>query len=31
MDHAYLGKDDVRLNNSTFSWMDRIVPIIKNT
>ncbi|XP_064633532.1 dynein axonemal heavy chain 3-like isoform X2 [Lineus longissimus] len=31
MEYAYLPKDDVLLNGNTFSWPDRIVPIIKNS
>ncbi|CAH1783206.1 unnamed protein product, partial [Owenia fusiformis] len=31
MDYAYLPKDDVLLNDNTFSWPDRIIPIIKST
>ncbi|KAL5013226.1 hypothetical protein ScPMuIL_007496 [Solemya velum] len=31
LDYAYLPKDDILLNNNTFSWAERIVPIVKNT
>ncbi|XP_069141245.1 dynein axonemal heavy chain 3-like isoform X4 [Argopecten irradians] len=31
LEYTYLPKDDIILNNSTFSWADRIVPIITNT
>jgi len=31
MEYTYLPKDDILLNNQTFSWADRIVPIINNT
>jgi len=30
MDYAYLQKDDVLLNDNTFSWPDRIIPMIRN-
>jgi len=30
MEYAYLPKDDVLLNDNTFSWPDRIIPIIRN-
>ena len=30
MDYALLQKDDVLLNDNTFSWPDRIIPIIRN-
>ena len=28
MDYAYITKDDILLNNNTFSWAERIVPMI---
>lgn len=31
MDYAYLEKDDMLLNDNTFTWPDRIIPMIKNT
>ena len=31
MDYAYLVKDDVLLNGTTFSWPERIMPMIHNT
>ena len=30
MDYAHLQKDDVLLNDNTFSWPDRIIPMIRN-
>ena len=30
MNYAYLIKDDILLNDNTFSWSDRIIPIIRN-
>ncbi|XP_076448252.1 dynein axonemal heavy chain 3-like [Babylonia areolata] len=30
MDYAYLPKDNIIINNSTFTWADRIIPIITN-
>ncbi|KAL4226016.1 hypothetical protein ACF0H5_014003 [Mactra antiquata] len=31
MQYAYLPKDDILLNNNTFSWADRILPMITST
>ncbi|XP_041348477.1 dynein heavy chain 3, axonemal-like isoform X2 [Gigantopelta aegis] len=31
MDYAYLPRDDIVINNNTFTWPDRIMPIIQNT
>ena len=31
MDYAELPKDDILLNGNTFSWPDRIQPMIQNT
>nr|XP_054750956.1 dynein axonemal heavy chain 3-like isoform X12 [Lytechinus pictus] len=31
MDYAYLKKDDLMLNDQTFTWPDRIMPIIRNS
>ncbi|XP_071486244.1 dynein axonemal heavy chain 3-like [Diadema antillarum] len=31
MDYAYLIKDDIMLNDQTFTWPDRIMPIIRNS
>ncbi|XP_033642613.1 dynein heavy chain 3, axonemal-like [Asterias rubens] len=31
MDYATLPKDDLMLNDTTFTWSDRIVPIIRNS
>ncbi|XP_076804480.1 dynein axonemal heavy chain 3-like isoform X3 [Clavelina lepadiformis] len=31
MDYAHLSKDDVLLNDNTFSWPDRIIPIMRNS
>ncbi|XP_041458176.1 dynein heavy chain 3, axonemal-like isoform X7 [Lytechinus variegatus] len=31
MDYAYLNKDDLMLNDQTFTWPDRIMPIIRNS
>ncbi|KAL8620383.1 hypothetical protein ACOMHN_013008 [Nucella lapillus] len=30
MDYAYLPKDNMIINNSTFTWPDRILPIVTN-
>ena len=29
MDYAFLIKEDVKLNNITFTWVDRIQPLLK--
>ncbi|XP_077987554.1 dynein axonemal heavy chain 3-like isoform X2 [Glandiceps talaboti] len=31
MDYSYLSKDDILLNDNTFTWSDRVVPIIRNS
>ncbi|XP_033114673.1 dynein heavy chain 3, axonemal-like isoform X5 [Anneissia japonica] len=31
MDYAYLTKDDVMLNDNTFTWPNRIIPLIRNS
>ncbi|XP_070559259.1 dynein axonemal heavy chain 3-like isoform X5 [Ptychodera flava] len=31
MDYAYLPKDDILLNDNTFTWSDRVIPIIRNS
>ena len=31
MNYAYIPKDDILLNNNTFSWAERIVPMIVST
>ncbi|XP_030856161.1 dynein heavy chain 3, axonemal-like [Strongylocentrotus purpuratus] len=31
MDYAYLNKEDLMLNDQTFTWPDRIMPIIRNS
>ncbi|XP_071960977.1 dynein axonemal heavy chain 3-like [Antedon mediterranea] len=31
MDYAYLPKDDIMLNDNTFTWPNRIIPLIRNS
>jgi dynein heavy chain len=30
MEYAYLPKDNIIINNNTFTWPDRIIPIVRN-
>lgn len=30
MDYAYLPKDNILINCTTFTWPDRIIPIVRN-
>ncbi|KAK7101862.1 hypothetical protein V1264_020178 [Littorina saxatilis] len=30
MDYSYLPKDNIIINNNTFTWPDRIIPIVRN-